>query len=162
MSARLSFVLLPVAIAFAGACSSSGTTPAGSPTPSPAPSASPLSSKTSTWDGVYTTAQAERGATLFASTCNKCHGPAAAGTTDDGGRLVGKEFFERYDGVPLNQLFTAIYTLMPLDHPKTLPPKDVADITAYLLAQNQMPPGSTPLPEDADQLKGLKITASKP
>jgi mono/diheme cytochrome c family protein len=118
--------------------------------------------KTSTWDGVYTTAQAQHGATLFASTCNKCHGPAAAGTVDDGGRLVGKEFFEKYDDVTLDQLFTAIYTLMPLDHPKTLPTKDVADITAYLLQQNQMPAGSTPLSDDPAQLKTLKILASKP
>jgi mono/diheme cytochrome c family protein len=121
-----------------------------------------MSGKTSTWDGVYTTAQAERGAMRFASTCNKCHGPAAAGSADDGGRLVGKEFFEKYDGVPLDQLFTAIYTLMPLDHPKSLAPKDVEEVTAYLLAQNQMPAGSSPLPEDPSQLKGVKISASKP
>ena len=121
-----------------------------------------MASKTSTWDGVYTSAQAQRGGTLFASTCNKCHGAPAAGSTDDGGRLVGREFLEKFDGVTLDQLFTTIYTLMPLDHPKTLAPKDVADITAYLLSQNQMPAGSSPLPEDPAQLKGLKILASKP
>jgi cytochrome c len=119
-------------------------------------------SKTSTWDGVYTSAQAQRGATIFASTCNKCHGPAAAGSTDDGGRLVGKEFFEKFDGVTLDQLFTSIYTLMPLDHPKSLPPKDVADVVAYLLAQNQMPAGASALSEDPAQLKGLRISATKP
>jgi cytochrome c len=121
-----------------------------------------MSARTSTWDGIYTTAQAQRGAAVFASTCNKCHGAAAPGTTDDGGRLVGKEFFEKYDGVMLDQLFTAIYTLMPLDHPKTLPAKDVADVIAYLLAQNQMPAGPVALSEDPSRLKGLKITATKP
>jgi mono/diheme cytochrome c family protein len=155
MTDRISLVLIA---ALATGCASPAAT--GTSTPTPAPVA--MSSKTSTWDGVFTTAQAQRGATLFASTCNKCHGAAAAGTADDGGRLVGKEFFEKYDGVTLDQLFTAIYTLMPLDHPKTLAPKDVADVTAYLLSQNQMPAGSTPLPEDAAQLKGLKILASQP
>lgn len=118
--------------------------------------------KTSTWDGVYTTEQAQRGAARFASTCNKCHGAAAAGSTDDGGRLVGKEFFEKYDGVTLDQLFTSIHTLMPLDNPKSLPTKDVADVIAYLLAQNQMPAGASALSEDPSQLKGLRITATKP
>jgi mono/diheme cytochrome c family protein len=120
------------------------------------------SAKTSTWDGVYTSAQAQHGAALFATTCNKCHGAAAAGTIDDGGRLVGKEFFENYDGVTLDQLFNTILTLMPADHPKTLASKDVADITAYLLSQNQMPAGPMPLSDNPAALKPLKITATKP
>jgi cytochrome c len=163
MSVRSSFL---IAAAFAAACSGPAATSSASPTPSSAPStggtASTLSSRTSTWDGVYTTAQAAHGATLFAASCDKCHGAAVAGTSDDGGRLVGKEFFEKYDGVTLDRLFTTIYTLMPLDNPKSLPLKDVADITAYLLAQNQMPAGSAPLSADATQLKGLKISADKP
>ena len=125
-------------------------------------SSTSASRKTSTWHGVYTTAQAQHGATLFASTCSKCHGAAAAGTPDDGGRLVGKEFFEKYDGVTLDQLFTSISTLMPLDHPKTLAASDVADIMAYLLAQNQMPAGPAPLSHDAAELKRLTISAAKP
>lgn len=160
MSVRLSLVL---AAALAAACSSPSATPSAAPAPasSPAPTVS-SAAKTSTWDGVYTTAQAQHGATLFASTCNKCHGPQAAGTADDGGRLIGPDFFKNYDGTMLDQLFTSILTLMPLDNPKSLPAKDVADITAYLLSQNQMPAGSMPLSADANQLNGLKITAAKP
>jgi cytochrome c len=153
-----------LASAALAACSSPSASASSAPSPAtaPAPAATTMSAKTSTWDGVFTTAQAQHGAALFAATCNKCHGPAAAGTADDGGRLVGKEFFERYDGVALDQLFTAIYTLMPLDHPKSLPTKDVADITAYLLQANQMPAGPTVLSDDPAQLKMLKILASKP
>jgi len=161
MTVRLSFVLAAV---FAAACSHPAATPSAAPTPasSAAASSATVSAKTSTWDGVYTTAQAQHGATLFASTCDKCHGAAAAGKVDDGGRLVGKEFFEKYDGVTLDQLFTAISQLMPLDHPKSLAPNDVADITAYLLAQNQMPAGPAPLSQVPSQLKGLTISATKP
>jgi mono/diheme cytochrome c family protein len=159
MNARVSFVL---AAAFVAACSSPSSTTASSPAPASAPATASLAGKTSTWDGVYTAAQAQRGAALFASTCDRCHGPSAAGTVDDGGRLVGKDFMGTYDGVTLDQLFNSIYTLMPADHPKTLPMKDVADITAYLLQQNQMPAGSVTLPADPAQLKSLKIAASKP
>ena len=162
MRVRFPFVL---AASIAAACSNPSATPSAAPAPvkaTPSSSTAPASAKTSTWDGVYTTAQAQHGATLFASTCDKCHGAAAAGKTDDGGRLVGKEFFEKYDGVTLDQLFTTISTLMPLDHPKTLAPADVADIAAYLLSQNQMPAGPTPLSQDPAQLKRLMISASKP
>ena len=164
MSVRPILVVAALASAAIAACSgpSASTSSAPSPAPSPAATSSAASTKTSTWDGVFTTAQAQHGASLFASTCNKCHGPAAAGSTDDGGRLVGKEFFEKYDGVTLDQVFTAIYTLMPLDHPKTLATKDVADITAYLLQQNQMPAGSMPLSDSPAQLKALTISATKP
>lgn len=158
MRVRLSFLCAATLVA---ACSSPSATPASSPTPAAAPSSTAVA-KTSTWDGVYTAAQAQHGATLFATTCNKCHGPAAAGSTDDGGRLVGREFFEKFDGVTLDQLFNSILTLMPLDHPKSLAPKDVADITAYLLSQNQMPAGPSPLSEDPAQLKTLRILASRP
>jgi len=163
MSARLSLI---VAAVVAAACSNPSASTGAAPTPSATPSTTSssigASSKTSTWDGVYTTAQAQRGATLFAATCDKCHGPGAVGSADDGGRLVGKEFFEHYDGVTTDQLFSMIQDLMPLDNPKTLPAKDVADITAYLLSENQMPAGSTPLSDDPAQLKGLMISATKP
>lgn len=160
MSIRFSWAVTAVAMTAAASCSSHSTSTTTSPTPAATPSAS-LAGKTSTWDGVYTAAQASHGATLFASTCDKCHGSSAQGKTDDGGRLVGREFFEKFDGVTLDQLFTSINTLMPLDKPRSLATKDVADITAYLLRQNQMPAGASPLPDNADQLKGLKITASK-
>jgi mono/diheme cytochrome c family protein len=112
-------------------------------------------------DGVYTTAQAEHGAALFASTCNKCHGPQAAGSADDGGRLIGPDFLKLFDGTTLDQLFTSIYTLMPADNPKSLKAADVADITAYLLSQNKMPAGTAPLSADASQLRALKIAGTK-
>jgi mono/diheme cytochrome c family protein len=170
MSVRSSLVLAAVVTVAATACSSPSASTTASPTPAPAAPAAPASgsagtgnaAKTSTWDGVYTTAQAHRGATLFAHTCDKCHGPTAVGSADDGGRLVGKDFFDKYEGVTLDQLFNAIYTLMPLDNPRTLPLKDVADITAYLLELNKMPAGPSPLIDDPGQLRKLTITSSKP
>lgn len=153
-----------VVAAFAlAACGKSAGTSAASTSPSPTPAGTALgSAPTSIWNGVYTTAQAQRGAGLFTSTCEKCHGEKAANTPDDAGRLIGKEFFELLEGVTLDQLFTQIQTTMPADHPKTLPSKDVADIMAYLLEQNEFPAGASPLSENPDHLKGLKITSSKP
>lgn len=114
------------------------------------------------WDGVYTTAQAQHGDSLFQATCDKCHGEKAANTPDDGGRLVGKDFLADFDGLALSELYTKIYTTMPSDKPKSLQPKDVADVMAYLLAQNQFPAGSVALVENADSLKTIKVVAAKP
>jgi mono/diheme cytochrome c family protein len=140
------------------ACGKSAGTSTASTSPAPAPAGAPAASApTNIWGGVYTAAQAQRGAGLFTSTCDKCHGEKAANTPEDAGRLVGREFFDLLDGVTLDQLFTQIQTTMPADNPKTLPSKDVADIISYLLSRNEFPAGASALSENPEQLKGLKI-----
>ena len=116
-----------------------------------------------TWDSVYTDAQAARGDSLYKATCAKCHGPTLKGTDNgDGGPLVEKQFLDSWNGMTLDQLFSKIYTTMPSDNPKTIAQKDVADIMAYLLAQNHFPSGSAALTENLDQLKTIKLATSKP
>jgi mono/diheme cytochrome c family protein len=114
-----------------------------------------------TWDSVYTEAQAARGDSLYKVSCVKCHGATLTGG-DDGGPLVGKEFMDSWKGLTLDQLFNKILVTMPSDNPKSIPPKDVADITAYLLAQNKFPAGSSALTENVEPMKGIRILASKP
>lgn len=114
-----------------------------------------------TLDSVYSSAQAQRGDSIFKTTCDKCHGEAAAGKDNDGGRLAGKDFLASWDGVTLDQLHTTILTTMPSDNPKTLAAKDVSDVIAFILSQNQFPAGSTALSEVPDSLKTIKIATSK-
>ena len=115
-----------------------------------------------TWDSVYTAAQAAHGDSVYKASCMKCHGPALKGTETDGGPLVGKEFLDGWNGMTLDQLYNKIDRTMPSDNPKTLPAKDVADVMAFILSQNQFPAGASPLTENMDSLKSIKLTTSKP
>jgi mono/diheme cytochrome c family protein len=114
-----------------------------------------------TWDSVYTATQAAHGDTLYKAGCVKCHGATLAGG-DQGSPLTGSSFLGDWSGLTLDQLFDKVLSTMPPDNPKSIVPKDVADIVAYLLAQNQMPAGSAPLTESSDQLKQIKFLSARP
>lgn len=114
-----------------------------------------------TWDSVFTDAQATHGDSLYKAQCVKCHLANLAGG-DDGSPLTGKDFNSDFEGATLDQLFDQVYSRMPPDNPKSIPRAQVADIVAYLLAQNKFPAGAKPLTESPDQLKDIKIVFSKP
>ena len=113
------------------------------------------------WDSVYTAAQASHGDSLYKATCVKCHG-ATLGGGDEGSPLVGSAFLGNWRDLTLDQLFDKIRTSMPPDNPKSIATRDVADLVAYLLAQNQFPAGVKVLTDSLGQLKDIKITTSRP
>ncbi|HEY2164770.1 MAG TPA: cytochrome c [Gemmatimonadaceae bacterium] len=113
------------------------------------------------WDSVYTTAQASHGDSLYRATCIKCHGATLSGG-DEGSPLVGSAFLGNWRDLTLDQLFDKIRTSMPPDNPKSIATRDVADLVAYLLAQNQFPAGAKVLTDSLEQLKDIKITTVRP
>ncbi len=113
------------------------------------------------WDSVYTAAQASHGDSLYKATCVKCHGATLSGG-DEGSPLVGSAFLGNWRDLTLDQLFDKIRTSMPPDNPKSIATRDVADLVAYLLAQNQFPAGVKVLTDSLGQLKDIKITTSRP
>jgi mono/diheme cytochrome c family protein len=113
------------------------------------------------WDSVYTSAQASHGDSLYKVTCVKCHGATLSGG-DEGSPLVGSAFLGNWRDLTLDQLFDKIRTSMPPDNPKSIATRDVADLVAYLLAQNQFPAGVKVLTDSVGQLKDIKITTSRP
>lgn len=113
------------------------------------------------WDSVYTAAQASHGDSLYKGTCVKCHGASLNGG-DEGSPLVGSAFLGNWRDLTLDQLFDKIRSSMPPDNPKSIATRDVADLVAYLLAQNQFPAGAKVLTDSLDQLKDIKITTTKP
>ena len=115
----------------------------------------------SVWDSVYTDAQAARGDSLYKAGCANCHGATLAGG-DDGTPLIGDAFLGSWNGLTLADLYDKIRSTMPPETPKTIPPDQVADMVAYLLAQNHFPAGKTPLTADVERLKDVKVVASKP
>lgn len=110
------------------------------------------------WDGVYTEAQAARGATLYDLECASCHGPGGAG----GGMapaLVGAAFSANYDGLTLDDLFERNRTTMPVGREGQLSRQQNADITAFMLQCNQLPAGRDELPAQAMALKQIRYIA---
>jgi len=104
------------------------------------------------WDGVYVSAQAERGQDLYAQHCSACHGDFLDG---DGasGRVValsGVAFADNWESASLNDLFAKIAKTMPRDAPGTLRSAETLDLVAFLLQFNGFPPGPTALVETPD------------
>lgn len=113
------------------------------------------------WDGVYTEAQAARGAVLFDKECAQCHGPSGSG----GGmapELVGAAYSANYDGLTVGHLFDRNRTTMPPGKEGQLGAQQNADITAFMLQFNQFPAGQTELPSQRMALQSINYLALKP
>src|SRR5262245_51602024 len=72
-----------------------------------------------TWDGVYSDAQAKRGEAAYGKACASCHGPDLSGV-DSAPSLTGAEFNAGWNDLPLDDLFQRVKTTMPADGPGTL------------------------------------------
>lgn len=113
------------------------------------------------WDGVYTAAQASRGAVAYDAECASCHGPSGAG----GGMappLVGAAFSANYDGLSVADLFDRNRSTMPPGKEGQLSPAQNADITAFMLQFNGFPAGGQELPSQSMALKAIRYVAMQP
>jgi S-disulfanyl-L-cysteine oxidoreductase SoxD len=108
------------------------------------------------WDGVYTTAQAERGKTAFETSCINCHNRDLAGSVR-GPALRGDKFMLDWQDGSVNNLFTKIRFSMPATYPDSVSDEVKLDIVAYLLQANGFPAGSEELKVDADRLEAIQI-----
>jgi mono/diheme cytochrome c family protein len=113
------------------------------------------------WDGVYTSAQAARGASLYANNCASCHGSALGGG-ESAPPLTGGEFFSNWNGLTIGDLFERIRISMPADRPGKLSRAEDADVLAFMLSVSQFPPGKTELERQTETLKQIRIDSSKP
>jgi mono/diheme cytochrome c family protein len=115
----------------------------------------------STWNGIYSSAQAERGFKVYFSTCAQCHGPDMAGV-DSAPALTGGKFAATWNGVTLGDMVERIRVSMPQNDPGTLSRADVADVTAYILQQNGFPAGERELPRQTALLRTMAYEAYRP
>ena len=113
----------------------------------------------SVWDGVYTLAQAKRGA-LKSGLCTSCHGDSFLGGSAP--ELAGDAFLSRWEGRSVADLFDLIRLTMPDDDPGALAREQYADLIAYILAVNKFPEGRTEIGTAVDPLKTIRILATKP
>jgi S-disulfanyl-L-cysteine oxidoreductase SoxD len=102
-------------------------------------------------DGIYTAQQADRGAGLFTSLCERCHSVQ---------EFTGRSFDAIWTGVPAAALFVRIANTMPLDQPGSLSLPQVTALMAHIFDENEMPAGNTALDGDMDFM--MSITLSRP
>lgn len=115
----------------------------------------------STWSGIYSSAQAERGLKIYFSTCAQCHGPDMTGI-DSAPPLTGGKFAANWNGVTLGNMVERIRISMPQNSPGTLARADITDVTAYILQQNGFPAGESELPRQTALLNTIAYEAYRP
>ena len=123
--------------------------------------ASPNAAQTkSVVDGVYTEAQATRGAEAYTENCASCHG---AGLDGDGFApgLAGSEFLSNWNGTSVGDLFDRIRVSMPPGSPGSVSPQIKVDIITHLLKSNRFPAGGAELSSQAEALKDIKLELPK-
>ena len=108
----------------------------------------PAAQGQSTWSGVYTSAQASRGETVYNSSCAVCHGDDLAGS-EMGPGLAGSSFISFWDGLSLGDLYMVMNVSMPQDNPGSLETAEYVDVIAYMLQESEFPEGDGDLTEEA-------------
>ncbi len=109
-------------------------------------------------DGVYTDAQAIRGAAAYDGACSGCHRPDLSGGT--GPALRQQRFAREFADKDLKVLFTKIATTMPRNAAGSLTDDVNLDIVAHLLKENGFPAGSHEL--TAGALEGIRVLPGRP
>ncbi len=119
--------------------------------------AEPETSVAGATDGWYSTAQAAQGAKLFQAKCSVCHGAKLQGGA--GPQLVGNQFFLRFGGKPVSQLWTDVHTEMPLNAPASMSNADSLAVVAFILQQNGFPAGASAIIGHYDTLRLIPKSA---
>lgn len=109
-----------------------------------------------TLDGVFTAAQVERGRTVFASSCVRCHMADLSG--NNGPSLKGERFLDSWENDTVDGLFTKIRDSMPPRVGNAVLTDDAKiDVVAYLLSVNGFPSGAEELRIDTAALENIEI-----
>jgi cytochrome c len=108
-----------------------------------------------TWDGVYTEAQANRGEALYKEQCLRCHGATLQGNGEGALPLTGATFGSTWNGVTLGAMMERVRLSMPQDKPGTMSRQQIADLLAFVLRSNKFPAGDAELSKQIDILNAI-------
>ena len=114
--------------------------------------------KISLADGLYSDAQAARGAEEYSARCASCHAADLRGNSNSPS-LIGLSFMFIWEGKTLGELFNKMSAEMPTDNPGGLSQQSYAAILAYILQKNEFPSGDTELPSNSAALDNIVITS---
>jgi mono/diheme cytochrome c family protein len=109
-------------------------------------------------DGVYTQAQAARGAAAFAQHCASCHGGSLGGV-GEAPALIGGQFISDFDGLTVAELFDRVRATMPMTYPGGLTREQYADILAFVMKSNGFPAGQYELDYRSEYLSDIRFQA---
>jgi cytochrome c5 len=107
------------------------------------------------WQGIYTTAQAERGKATFNNACLRCHAADLSGVTAPA--LKGDRFQMTWGGDTVEGLFGKIRDTMPPNFGTVVGDQAKLDVVAFILQTNGYPAGSTELVLDSPDLAASQI-----
>ena len=113
-----------------------------------------------TWDGVFTAEQADRGAQIYQGMCASCHGPQLGGI-DAAPALNGGSFYANWNGVTLGEMADRVKVSMPANMPGVMTRQQVADVLAYIFSRNGMPAGERELPRQIPYLKAIAFKTQR-
>jgi cytochrome c len=116
--------------------------------------------KRTVWDGVYTTAQAERGRESYQQACVSCHRDDLRGDST-APSLVGESFLFLWGDMEVGELSARIQKVMPPERPGSLSPQTYTDIVAFILQKNEFPAGERELPAEPGAAQ-IVITPTSP
>jgi len=125
----------------------------------------PADDRRSIWDGVFTQAQAMRGAAVYPVACGKCHGYQLDGAPDDPDMfstppIGGSKFLRDWDARSLAELFEYTRATMPVNNPGFPSAQEFADILAYMLYRSDVPAGTEEILPDPRMLADIVIARS--
>jgi len=101
-------------------------------------------------DGVYTEEQAKIGEGLYTQHCILCHD-----------KKYFRPVLKRWEGQPINVLFTVMSASMPENNPGFLSEKEYVDIHAYVLSLSRYAPVDSELDYKDGALNYLIVEARK-
>ena len=120
----------------------------------------PALAQQTTRDGIYTEQQAANGAALYVRSCIECHG-ATLGGGEAVPALTGTGFWGKWAGQSLGAFFQINASTMPVNNPGGFSPQQYAELVAFILQQNGLPAGDTPLPATAGELVAVQMAQSE-
>jgi len=109
-------------------------------------------------DGVYTEAQASRGAAAYEFACAGCHRADLSGNS--GPALKAQRFAQVYAGKDLKTLYSKIADTMPRNTPGSLTAEVYLDVVAHVLKENGFKPGAREL--TAAALESIRVVPGQP
>jgi mono/diheme cytochrome c family protein len=113
-----------------------------------------------TWDGVFTAEQADRGAQIYQGMCASCHGPQLGGI-DAAPALNGGSFYANWNGITVGEMANRVKVSMPANLPGVMSRQQVADVLAYIFSRNGMPTGDQELPRQIAYLQAIAFRAQR-
>jgi len=110
-------------------------------------------------DGVYTDAQAARGAAIYKEKCASCHAATLGGSLAP--PLAGDAFAANWGG-PLSAIVDKIQATMPANAMGTVTRAQASDVVAFMLQTSKFPAGRAELSSDEAVLKTISLPGAQP